>query len=69
MTPYVNIPAKGTQASKVADRYGYEGPIQLSVPDFLMIWSCREEPQPSVLTSEAYAGRSPGLFLPRPRRG
>ncbi len=33
-TPYVNVPAHGTAAVEVlAERHGYEGPIQLSVPD------------------------------------
>jgi hypothetical protein len=34
MTPYVDIPARGTQVIEVvADRHGYEGPIQLTIPD------------------------------------
>ena len=34
LTPYVNLPVKGTEAIEViAERYGYEGPIQLSIPD------------------------------------
>ncbi len=34
VTPYVNIPARGTAAIEVAaERHGYDGPIQLSVPD------------------------------------
>jgi hypothetical protein len=33
-TPYVNVPAGGTAAVVVtADRRGYDGPIQLSIPD------------------------------------
>jgi hypothetical protein len=34
MTPYVNIPARGTQVVEViAERHGYEGPIRLTIPD------------------------------------
>lgn len=34
VTPYVNVPARGTAAIRVvAERHGYDGPIQLSVPD------------------------------------
>ncbi len=34
LTPYVNVPAHGTAAVQVvAERHGYDGPIQLSIPD------------------------------------
>ncbi len=34
LTPYVNVPAAGTTAVQVvAERHGYEGPIQLSLPN------------------------------------
>ncbi len=33
-TPYVNVPAHGNAAIEVvAERHGYEGPVQLSIPD------------------------------------
>ncbi len=34
LTPYVNVPAHGTAAVQVvAERHGYDGPIQLSIPN------------------------------------
>jgi hypothetical protein len=34
LTPYVNVPARGTAAIKViAERHGYDGPIRLTIPN------------------------------------